>query len=80
VNNEKALEMLGEQLTKYFGDTKEVKEFSQDCKKIGMDLTSDGMAIQISKKPEWFSVLLTYYELGLLSKIAKSIEELKKKK
>lgn len=70
---------LQEQLTRYFnGDIKRVKEMARGCNAIGFKM-SDHLE-EISKNPELFMILITYSDLGILGKLADSLELLKKGK
>jgi len=68
---------LASQLTKYLGNRNKVKIFAQECKVVGLNLGNIETIKTIAEKPEWFSVLLTYSELGLLSKLGSAIKALK---
>ena len=68
---------LGSQLTKYLGSRDKVKVFARECKDVGLDLGKIETIKNISAHPEWFSVLLSYSELGLLPRLGSAINKLK---
>ena len=54
-----------------------LKQFAQECRDLGFPLSEniDG----IKKHPEYFTDLIAYSELGLLSKLTKALRKLKEK-
>ena len=68
---------LGSQLTKYLGSRDKVKVFARECKAVGLELGDINVIKQISQEPEWFSVILSYSELGLLPRLGTAISKLK---
>jgi len=69
---------LQDQLTRYFnGDVNRVKTMVRGCNAIGFKM-SDHLE-EISKNPESFMILITYSDLGILGKLADSLEKLKGK-
>lgn len=69
-------EDLQSQLTKYFdGDINRVKRMARGCNAIGFKMSDHLEAI--SKNPEHFMVLITYSDLGILEKLADTLEKLK---
>ena len=72
------IEQLGKQLLNYFdGDKSRVQELGRCCKAIGFPI-SENVEV-ISKNPEHFMLLITYSDLGILSKLADSLDKLKQK-
>jgi hypothetical protein len=70
---------LQDQLTRYFnGDIARVKTMAKGCNAIGFKMSEH--LEEISKNPESFMVLITYSDLGILGKLADSLELLKKGK
>ncbi|NOQ31134.1 MAG: hypothetical protein GQ570_08440 [Helicobacteraceae bacterium] len=70
---------LSKQLLNYFnGDKERVKELGRACKSIGFPI-GENVDI-IAKQPEHFMLLVTYSDLGILGKLADSLEILKKGK
>ena len=69
---------LGSQLTKYLGSKDKVKVFAGECKQVGLNLGDINVIKNIANEPEWFSVLLSYSELGLLPRLGDAIMALKK--
>ena len=65
------------QLTKYLGGASKVKEFAKECKAVGLDIGNPDIIRSIARNYEWFTVLITYSELGLLRKLGKAITILK---
>ncbi len=72
-----AKQRLASQLTKYLGSRDKVKVFAGECKSVGLNLGDINVIKQISSNPEWFTVLLTYSELGLLKKLGGAVTKLK---
>ena len=68
---------FGSQLTKYLGSRDRVKVFVKECKTIGLELGDVNIIQKIADEPEWFSVLISYSELGLLKRLGESINKLK---
>jgi len=67
---------LQEQLTRYFdGDIERVKTMAKGCNAIGFKMSEHLEAI--SKNPEAFMILITYSDLGILGKLADSLNKLK---
>jgi len=67
---------LQEQLTRYFnGDIERVKAMAKGCNAIGFKMSEHLEAI--SKNPEEFMILITYSDLGILGKLADSLNKLK---
>jgi len=67
-----------EQLLRFFNNDKErLKRFAKSCKELGFPIGENIKAIQ--KYPEHFSLLITYSDLGVLSKLTDSLEILKQK-
>ena len=67
---------LSDQLLRYFNnDVSKVKRLSADCKAIGFPL-ADNIG-SITKNSEDFMLLITYSDLGILSKLADSLTKLK---
>lgn len=72
-----AKQRLMSQLTKYLGSRDRVKVFAGECKAVGLPL-GDPITIQkIASEPEWFAVILSYSELGLLKRLGDAITNLK---
>ncbi len=69
--------LFGEQLTKYLGSTDKVRTFAKECKNIGLDLGNPITIKNAASKPEWFQVLLSYSELGLLSRLGNATIQMK---
>ena len=67
---------LGEQLTRYLGSTEKVKQMAKDCKAIGFTMSEHIEGIK--ENPEHFMLLITYSDLGVLGKLAESLNKLKK--
>ena len=67
---------LGEQLTRYLGSTEKVKQMAKDCKSIGFTMSEHLQGIK--DNPEHFMMLITYSDLGVLDKLAESLNKLKK--
>jgi len=68
---------LGSQLTKYLGSKEKVKVFARECKDVGLNLGNYETIKLIAKNPEWFQVLISYSELGLLPRLGSAINKLK---
>ena len=68
---------LGSQLTKYLGSKEKVKVFARECKAVGLNLGDINVIKQISAEPEWFTVLISYSELGLLPRLGNAVSKLK---
>ncbi len=68
---------FGSQLTKYLGSRQRVKDFSKECKAIGLDIGNPEIIRNIAKEPEWFTILLSYSELGLLKRLGSAIIKIK---
>jgi len=77
IDEKEAKQRLASQLTKFLGGRDKVKVFAQECKAVGLDLNDINNVIGISKNIEWFTILLNYSELGLLSKLGKAITKIK---
>jgi hypothetical protein len=71
---------LSSQLTKYLGSVDKVKVFARECKAVGVNLTDPNVIRNIASEPEWFAVMLSYSELGLLPKIGQAVTNLIKTK
>jgi len=71
---------LSSQLTKYLGSVDKVKVFARECKAVGVDLSDPNIIQNIASEPEWFAVMLSYSELGLLSRVGKAATNLTKTK
>jgi len=70
---------LQDQLTRYFnGDVERVKTMAKGCNAIGFKMSEH--LEEISKNTEAFMILITYSDLGILGKLADSLELLKKGK
>jgi len=78
INEIEMKKRLAEQLTKYLGSRDKVKKFALECKAIGFELGDLNNITNIAEKPEWFSVLLSYSELGLLKRMGDAVINLKK--
>lgn len=69
---------LQKQLVRYFGGDKEkVRRLAQDCRALGFDLGTNIKAIQ--DYPEQFTTLISFSDLGILSKLNETLETLKGK-
>ena len=69
---------LQKQLLRFFdGDKERLKKLAVSCKAIGFPIGENIESIQ--KNPEHFSLLITYSDLGILSKLTDSLEVLKGK-
>ncbi len=68
---------FGSQLTKYLGNKERVKIFAKECKSIGLDIGNPDIIRNIAKKPEYFTVLISYSELGLLKKLGEAVIKIK---
>ena len=67
-----------EQLLRFFdGDKERLKALAKSCKELGFPI-GDNIE-SIVKYPEHFSLLITYSDLGILSKLTDSLEVLKQK-
>ena len=67
------------QLTRYFdGDVSRVKELARGCNAIGFKISENLEAI--SKNPEQFTLLISYSDLGILGKLADTLDVLKQGK
>lgn len=62
---------------KYLGGKDRAKKFIQECQDVGLDVRDVEIIKNIEKNPEWFTVLLSYSELGLLKRMGSSINKLK---
>lgn len=69
--------MFGEQLTKYLGSTDKVRVFVKECKAVGLDLGNPTTIKKAANEPEWFQVLLSYSELGLLKRLGDAVLKIK---
>ena len=70
--------LLIQQLKNYFhGDMTRVQALANDCKFIGFSLGEEKNMDAIAEKPEMFMVLMTFSDLGIISKMKKTTEELK---
>jgi len=49
----------------------------KECKAVGLDIGNIEIIKRIAQEPEWFTILLTYSELGLLPKLGKAVTTLK---
>jgi len=67
---------LHSQLTKYLGSKEKVKVFAKECRAIGLELGDVNVIKNIAQNPEWFTTLINYSELGLLSKLGKAVTKL----
>ena len=56
-------------LRHYNNDREQVKRFAIECKDFGFDLGHPKVYNIIKEKPEFFTTLITYSDLGILSKI-----------
>ena len=72
-----ARQRLGSQLTKYLGSRDKVKVFARECKSVGLDLGDQNVIKKIAAEPEWFAVMLSYSELGLLKRLGSAVTNLK---
>ena len=69
-------EELGAKLLRYFkGDRARVKSLADGCKSIGFPLAQNMDAI--SKHPEHFLLLVSYSDLGILTKLKETLDILK---
>jgi len=76
---DKRVAALQKQLLNFFGGDKvRLKRFALDCESIGFKLRDNIDAIV--KYPEHFSLLISYSDLGILSKLADSLNILKENK
>ncbi len=67
---------LSDALTRHFdGDTDKVKKMATECKTIGFTMSEH--LDHIEKNPEQLLLLVTYSDLGVLGKLAESINKLK---
>jgi len=67
-----------EQLLRYFeGDKSRLKKLAKSCNELGFPIGENISAIQ--KHPGHFSLLISYSDLGILSKLTDSLEVLKQK-
>ena len=78
------IELVGKILLRHFeGDSSKVKELGRGCKAIGFPIaenldkvvTIEGKTIAFTPH---FILLITYSDLGLLGKLADSLEEMRK--
>ena len=79
IDEMEAKRRLASQLTKYLGSRDKVKVFARECRDVGLELGDMDVIKQIAKEPEWFSVILSYSELGLLPRLGSAINKLKEK-
>jgi len=78
-SNEKRVAALQQQLLTFFSNDKSrLKSFAQNCELIGFKLRDNIDAIV--EFPEHFSLLISYEDLGILPKLAGSLNILKGKK
>jgi len=78
-NTTDRLDKLQSQLLKYFdGDKSRLIRLAESCEIIGFRIRDNIDAI--SKHPEQFSLLITYSDLGILSKLTDSLKQLKEVK
>ncbi len=68
---------FGSQLTKYLGGKDKVKVFVKECKSVGLNIGNPDIIRNIAKEPEYFTVLISYSELGLLKKLGEAITKIK---
>ena len=71
---------FGSQITKYLGGVDRAKTFVSECEGIGLDLRDAQILKNVSENPEWFAVMLSYSELGLLKRINEALTNLKENK
>jgi len=65
-------------LLRYFDGNKILaKEFIKECRSFDLDLSDEEVLNEIHAKPHHLTLLLTYSNLGLLRKIAESVDGLK---
>jgi hypothetical protein len=50
---------------------------ARECKAVGLDLSHIDVIKQIAAEPEWFTVVISYSELGLLKRLGEAITKLK---
>ncbi|RLA59454.1 MAG: hypothetical protein DRQ78_10590 [Epsilonproteobacteria bacterium] len=67
-------------MTKYLGGRDKLRVFILECRVIGVDLGDINIIKNISIKPEWFQVLISYSELGLLPRLGDAVSNLKNEK
>ena len=68
---------FGAQLTKYLGGKDKVKVFVKECRVIGLDIGNPDIIKNIANSPEWFQVIVSYSELGLLKRLGEAITNTK---
>ena len=75
---EEKKKQLVQQLLRHYGnDAIQVKRLGLDCKAIGFDLGIEKNIDAIADKPEWFLLIITYSDLGILTKLRDVLEQLK---
>ena len=73
---EERVKSLQSQLLKYFdGDKSRLLKLAESCEILGFKIRDN--IDSISKNPEQFSLLITYSDLGILSKLTDSLKKLK---
>jgi hypothetical protein len=51
-----------------------------ECKSVGLHLGEENVIDNIAKHPQWFAVLISHSELGLLKRVGDAIVHLKQEK
>lgn len=64
-------------MTKYLGSKDKVIAFVKECRDVGLDIGNPEIIRNIAQKPEWFQVIISYSELGLLKRMGNAIETIK---
>ncbi len=77
-NVDEMRKIFGVQLTNYLGSTDKVRVFAKECRDVGLDLGDPRVIKQAAAEPEWFQVLLSYSELGLLPRLGNAVTKMKK--
>jgi len=80
MTREERRKTFGAQLTNYLGTKDKVRTFAKECKAVGLNIGDDEVIIGIAKEPEWFTVILSYSELGLLKRLGTAIHKIKENK
>lgn len=63
-------------LRAFDNDVHSAKEFIKELKDLGLDISNEEVIHEIHKKPHHLALLKTYSDLGMIRKIAESINGL----
>ena len=77
MNEKEVRNQFASQMIKYLGGKENFKQFLDECRTVGFDIGKPSIIKEIAKKPEWFTIVISYHELGLLKRLSQAIKHIK---